>query len=156
MRRSCIHVCRKRVRRMSMTSIWKPSRRVSLSGCSALRWDSNADKSSLKQPMVTRQRCHAQTIAHHTIGDCPLEVGDLTGSGTISGTEPGTRGSLLEASNGGKRSYDVSATMKRTFLEDGDRVTIRGWCGGHNLELVGFGECSGTILPAPQPSSPDT
>ncbi|KIW97421.1 fumarylacetoacetase [Cladophialophora bantiana CBS 173.52] len=94
----------------------------------------------------------AQMIAHHTIGGCPLEVGDLIGSGTISGAEPGTLGSLLEASHGGKRSYDVSPTIKRTFLEDGDRVTIRGWCGGDYSELVGFGECSGTILPAPKPS----
>jgi len=95
-------------------------------------------------------------IAHHTIGGCPLEVGDLIGSGTISGTESGTLGSFLEASNGGKRSYDVSSTIKRTFLEDGDRVTIRGWCGGDDSELVGLGECSGTILPAPKPSWLDT
>jgi fumarylacetoacetase len=87
-------------------------------------------------------------IAHHTIGGCPLEVGDLMGSGTISGTKPGTLGSLLEASNGGKRSYDLSPTVSRTFLEDGDCVTIRGWSGDDNSELVGFGECSGKILPA--------
>lgn len=88
-------------------------------------------------------------IAHHTIGGCPLEVGDLIGSGTISGTEPGTLGSLLEASKGGTQIYDLSPTMKRTFLEDGDRVTIRGWCGTNDSELVGFGECTGTVLRAP-------
>ncbi|KAH8705741.1 hypothetical protein BGW36DRAFT_413569 [Talaromyces proteolyticus] len=98
----------------------------------------------------------AQMIAHHTIGGCPLEVGDLIGSGTISGTEPGTLGSLLEASNGGKRAHHLSPTINRTFLEDGDRVTIRGWCGSEKLELVGFGECSGTILSASKPAWLDT
>lgn len=91
-------------------------------------------------------------IAHHTIGGCPLEVGDLIGSGTISGVDPGTLGSFLEASEGGKRSFNVSPTIQRTFLEDGDRVTIRGWCGDDDLNTVGFGECSGTILPALKPS----
>ncbi|KIW13899.1 fumarylacetoacetase [Exophiala spinifera] len=90
----------------------------------------------------------AQMLAHHTVGGCPLEVGDLVGSGTISGPEPGTLGSLLEASNGGKNSYDLSATIRRTFLEDGDSVVIRGWCGDDDSNIVGFGECSGTILPS--------
>ncbi|EXJ63181.1 fumarylacetoacetase [Cladophialophora yegresii CBS 114405] len=94
----------------------------------------------------------AQMLAHHTVGGCPLEVGDLIGSGTISGTEPGTLGSFLEASNGGKRSFDLSATIRRTFLEDGDSVVIRGWCGDDDSNLVGFGECSGTILPSIKPS----
>ncbi|KAH8886242.1 fumarylacetoacetase [Thozetella sp. PMI_491] len=92
----------------------------------------------------------AQMIAHHTIGGCSLQVGDLLGSGTISGTEPGTLGSLLEASNGGKKAFTLSSEIKRTFLEDGDRVTIRGWCGDKDMELVGFGDCTGTILPAPR------
>lgn len=94
----------------------------------------------------------AQMIAHHTIGGCPLEVGDLIGSGTISGVDPGTLGSFLEASEGGKRSFNVSPTIQRTFLEDGDCVTIRGWCGDDDSNTVGFGECSGTILPALKPS----
>ena len=91
-------------------------------------------------------------IAHHTIGGCPLEVGDLIGSGTISGTQPGTLGSLLEASNGGKTPYALSSTVTRTFLEDGDHVRITGWCGDRESGLVGFGDCSGTILPANWPS----
>ncbi len=94
-------------------------------------------------------------IAHHTINGCPLETGDLIGSGTISGTEPGTLGSLLEASNGGKRAYELSETVKRTFLEDGDTVTIRGVCSRHGGKaggLVGFGECVGRIAPAVTPS----
>lgn len=91
-------------------------------------------------------------IAHHTIGGCPLDTGDLLGSGTISGTEPGSLGSLLEASNGGKQEYSLSSTIKRTFLEDGDRITIQGWCGGDASQLVGFGDCSGTILAPVNPS----
>ena len=90
----------------------------------------------------------AQMIAHHTIGGCPLDVGDLIGSGTISGSEAGTLGSLLELSNGGKRSFELSNAISRTFLEDGDCITIRGKCGNDEANLVGFGECSGTILPA--------
>jgi fumarylacetoacetase len=92
-------------------------------------------------------------IAHHTIGGCSLEIGDLLGSGTISGTEPGTLGSLLEASNGGKQPQCLSSTIQRTFLEDGDRITIQGWCGGGDAsELVGFGDCTGTILASNYPS----
>jgi fumarylacetoacetase len=87
-------------------------------------------------------------LAHHTIGGCPMEVGDLIGSGTISGTEPGSLGSLLEASLGGKQTYAVSNDIHRKFLEDGDTITIRGWCGKDDSNLVGFGSCEGTIIPA--------
>lgn len=91
----------------------------------------------------------AQMIAHHTVGGCPLEVGDLIGSGTISGTEPGTFGSLLEASKGGTQVHCFSNGVKRLFLEDGDTVKIEGWCGNaDNEDLVGFGTCEGRIAPA--------
>lgn len=78
-----------------------------------------------------------------------MQVGDLIGSGTISGTEPGTLGSFLEASKGGKEAFALSDSVRRTFLEDGDTVTIRGWCGSNPGELVGFGECVGRIEPSP-------
>ncbi|KIX05121.1 fumarylacetoacetase [Rhinocladiella mackenziei CBS 650.93] len=93
---------------------------------------------------------YAQMLAHHTIGGCPMEVGDLIGSGTISGAQPGTLGSLLEASNGGKQSFALSNSLHRTFLEDGDTVTIRGWCGSDPTTMIGFGECSGRIEPSPK------
>jgi fumarylacetoacetase len=80
----------------------------------------------------------AQMIAHHTIGGCPLEVGDLLGSGTISGTEPGTLGSFLEASWGGKKTIQLSDTINRNFLEDGDTITIHGWSGRDDSSLIGF------------------
>lgn len=78
-----------------------------------------------------------------------MQVGDLIGSGTISGTEPGSLGSFLEASAGGTRTFELSNGIKRTFLQDGDSITIRGWCGKDGSPLVGFGECEGTIKPAP-------
>lgn len=89
-----------------------------------------------------------QFIAHHTVGGCPLGVGDLMGSGTISGTEPGTLGSLLEQNKGGKNTIKLDDGYERTFLEDGDSIIFRGCCGSDESNLVGFGECEGVILPS--------
>ena len=89
----------------------------------------------------------AQMLAHHSIGGCPMAVGDLLGSGTISGTETGTEGSLLECSKGGKETLKLNGGVERKFLEDGDTITIYG---SVESGLVGFGECSGKILPAPE------
>ena len=88
----------------------------------------------------------AQQLAHHTIGGCNARVGDLMGSGTISGATEDARGSLLEITWNGKTSLAVEGGT-RTFLEDGDEVTIRGWCQGTGYR-VGFGQVTGTILPA--------
>ena len=77
-----------------------------------------------------------------------MQVGDLLGSGTISGTEPGTQGSMLEQSLNGKTTIKLEAGEERTFLEDGDTVVIRGWAEGDKESLVGFGECIGRIEPA--------
>lgn len=88
-----------------------------------------------------------QMLAHHSIGGCPMNVGDLLGSGTISGKEVSERGSLLEQSDNGKNPISVEGE-KRGFLEDGDSVTLRGCCGGEEGALVGFGDCEGTILAA--------
>ncbi len=79
-----------------------------------------------------------------------MAVGDLLGSGTISGTEPGTEGSLLEISKGGKEAIKLSGGVERKFLQDGDAITLYGVCGTEESGLVGFGECSGKILPAPK------
>ena len=87
-------------------------------------------------------------IAHHTISGCNLRPGDLFGSGTISGTEPGSQGSLLEQTQAGKQPLQLEDGEKRVFLEDGDTIVIRGWSGSDENGLVGFGECSGQILPA--------
>lgn len=89
-----------------------------------------------------------QFIAHHTVGGCPLAVGDLMGSGTISGMEPGSFGSMLEQNKGGKESVQLQDESERTFIEDGDTIIFRGCCGSDESALVGFGQCEGTILPA--------
>ncbi|KAK0391667.1 hypothetical protein NLU13_1166 [Sarocladium strictum] len=86
-----------------------------------------------------------QMMAHHTITGCNLRTGDLLGSGTISGPEPGTEGSMLEQTQGGKVIIKLSNGEERKFLQDGDTVVIRGRAGREGA-LVGFGEVSGTIL----------
>ncbi|KAK4228712.1 putative Fumarylacetoacetase [Podospora fimiseda] len=95
-----------------------------------------------------------QMIAHHTLNGCPLRSGDLLGSGTISG--PGgadERGSLLEMSEGGKRNISLNGGDLRTFLKDGDTVTLRGVCGTTEAGKVGFGQCEGRIRGAVKWSS---
>jgi fumarylacetoacetase len=91
----------------------------------------------------------AQMLAHHSVGGCPMRVGDLLGSGTISGEVKGSEGALIELTRGGKEPCTLSNGQKRTFLEDGDTVTLRGVCGTEETGLVGFGECTGMILPSP-------
>lgn len=87
----------------------------------------------------------AQQCAHHTSSGCAMAVGDLLGSGTISGSTPESLGSLLELSCNGKRPLQLDG-VTRSFLEDGDRVEMRGHCDGPYR--LGFGTCSGTIRPA--------
>jgi len=91
-----------------------------------------------------------QMLAHHSIGGCPMAVGDLLGSGTISGTDAGTEGSFLELSKGGKEIIKLNGGVERKFLQDGDTITLYGVSGDEETGLVGFGECSGKILPAPK------
>lgn len=89
----------------------------------------------------------AQQLAHHTVTGCNLATGDLMASGTISGPDKGSFGSLLEISWRGERPLEFPGGARRTFLEDHDRVTMTGWCQGDGYR-VGFGEVSGRILPA--------
>jgi fumarylacetoacetase len=88
-----------------------------------------------------------QQLVHHTSSGCAMNVGDLLGSGTISGPEKHQRGSLLEISWNGTEPVELPGGIKRTFLEDGDSLSLRGWCQGDGYR-VGFGEVEGTILPA--------
>jgi fumarylacetoacetase len=90
----------------------------------------------------------AQMVAHHTVNGCNLESGDLLGTGTQSGPAPEEAGSLLELSGGGKRPVPLEGGETRTFLEDGDRVILRGWCERPGCARIGFGEASGTVLAA--------
>ena len=85
----------------------------------------------------------AQMVAHHTSGGCDLRPGDLFGTGTISGTEPGTRGSLLEITEGGRKPITLPGGAERRFLEDGDEVTLTARFGAG-----GFGPCTGRVMAA--------
>ncbi|XP_041663528.1 fumarylacetoacetase [Cheilinus undulatus] len=87
-----------------------------------------------------------QQLAHHTVNGCNVRPGDLLASGTISGPDPESFGSMLELSWRGSKNIDLGGET-RTFLKDGDEVTITGYCQGDGYR-VGFGPCIGTILPA--------
>lgn len=91
----------------------------------------------------------AQLIAHHTSGGCPLSPGDILGTGTISGPEPGSAGALLELSNGGQKPLVLSHGETRVFLLDEDEVILRGHCQKFGFKTIGFGQAMGRILPAP-------
>jgi fumarylacetoacetase len=88
-----------------------------------------------------------QQLVHHACCGCAMNVGDLLGSGTISGPEKSQRGSLLEISWNATEPIELASGIVRTFLEDGDSLVMRGWCQGDGYR-VGFGEVEGTILPA--------
>ncbi len=86
-----------------------------------------------------------QFIAHHTSNGCNLQPGDLLASGTVSGTEKESRGCLLEMTWGGKEPVELPNGEKRTFLEDGDEIIMRGYCEREAATRIGFGECRGVI-----------
>jgi fumarylacetoacetase len=88
-----------------------------------------------------------QQLVHHASSGCAMNIGDLLGSGTISGPEKDQRGSLLEISWNGTEPIELPGDIKRTFLDDGDSLSFHGWCQGDGYR-VGFGEVEGTILPA--------
>ena len=89
----------------------------------------------------------AQQLAHHTVSGCNTRVGDLMGSGTISGPTPDSFGSLLELTWNGKNPLTLEGGVTRSFIEDGDELILAGWAQGEGYR-VGFGECRGTVLPA--------
>ena len=94
-----------------------------------------------------------QQLAHHTTSGCPMQTGDLLGSGTISGPTKDSRGSLLELSWGGKEPLAIEGGS-RSFIEDGDTLTLRGQARGDGY-TIGFGDCTGQVLPAlPHPYGP--
>nr|WP_233286167.1 fumarylacetoacetase [Bradyrhizobium brasilense] len=86
-----------------------------------------------------------QQLVHHASSGCAMNVGDLLGSGTISGPEKHQRGSLLEISWNGTEPVELASGVTRSFLEDGDSLVMRGWCQGDGYR-VGFGEVEGTIV----------
>lgn len=89
----------------------------------------------------------AQQLAHHTINGCNIRTGDVMASGTISGPQKGSFGSLLEISWGGKEPVELIDGGSRTFIEDHDTLNMRAWCEKDGIR-IGFGDCSGEVLPA--------
>ena len=89
----------------------------------------------------------AQQLAHHTVNGCNIRVGDMMASGTISGPDPNSFGSMLELSWRGERPVRLADGQSRTFIQDGDTIRLRG-CSVRGGLRVGFGEASGLVLPA--------
>ena len=91
----------------------------------------------------------AQLVAHHTSNGCNLRTGDLLASGTVSGSEEGSQGCLLERTQGGARPFELPTGEERSFLADGDEVVLRGYCEREGYARIGLGECAARVLPAP-------
>lgn len=89
-----------------------------------------------------------QLLTHHTVNGCNLRPGDVMGTGTQSGPGPDEAGSLLELSAGGKRPVMLPQGEQRTFLEDGDEISLRAWCESPGHRRIGFGQATGRLLPA--------
>jgi fumarylacetoacetase len=90
----------------------------------------------------------AQIVTHHASNGCNLQPGDLIGTGTLSTDSDGGLGSLLEISRGGKEPLELSSGETRSFLEDGDEITLRAWCEAEGAVRIGFGECVGRVVAA--------
>ncbi len=90
----------------------------------------------------------AQLVAHHTVNGCNLRSGDLLGSGTLSGAAEGQSGSLIELTKGGTQPITLPHGETRTFLQDGDSITLRAFCERPGARRIGFGECTAVVLAA--------
>lgn len=90
----------------------------------------------------------AQQLAHATVNGATARAGDLFASGTVSGPEPGSLGSLMEITQNGSEPITLDDGSERAYLADGDTVIIRGWCESGSGPLIGFGECTGTVVAA--------
>jgi fumarylacetoacetase len=90
----------------------------------------------------------SQLVAHHTVNGCNLQPGDLLGTGTLSGPTATEAGALIELTVGGKQPITLPSGESRGFLEDGDSITLRAHCEKPGAVRMGFGACTGTVLPA--------
>lgn len=120
--------------------VWLRSAMMRASGIPAMRLSAGTARDLYWTP--------AQMVAHHTVGGCNLRAGDLLGSGTVSGADTASRGCLLELTWRGSEPLHLPTGELRRFLEDGDEVTLRGRCSRAGFRDIGFGDCTGTILPA--------
>jgi fumarylacetoacetase len=88
----------------------------------------------------------AQLVTHHTVNGCALAAGDVLGTGTLSGPQPDQAGSLLELTQGGQQPITLPSGETRTFLQDGDRITLRAHASAPGARRIGFGACVGTVV----------
>jgi fumarylacetoacetase len=91
----------------------------------------------------------AQMVTHHASNGCNLAAGDLIGSGTCSGPEESEAACLMEATLRGTREWSLATGERRLYLEDGDRVVLRGRASREGKVSIGFGDCSGKLIPSP-------
>ncbi|WP_291726243.1 fumarylacetoacetase [Bernardetia sp.] len=89
----------------------------------------------------------AQQLTHHTVNGCNINVGDMCASGTISGKDENSYGSLIEITQGGQKNINLKGGEIRKFIQDNDTIVMRGFCQNENVR-IGFGEVSGKVLPA--------
>jgi hypothetical protein len=101
------------------------------------------------RPWTSKSHCATQQLVHHSVTGCIMRPGDMLGSGTISGPEESSFGSMLELCWKGTKVVQVGEE-ERKFLRDGDTVIMKGWAEEVNGGRVGFGVCAGMILPALQ------
>ncbi len=120
--------------------VWIQTARMRAQGHSAVQVSASSFADAYWTP--------AQLLAHHASNGCNLQPGDLMGTGTQSGPEPGQGGSLLELSLGGRQPFALGNGETRTFLQDGDCVTLRARCEAEGARRIGFGDCVGTVMPA--------
>ncbi|HOM15059.1 MAG TPA: fumarylacetoacetate hydrolase family protein, partial [Rubrivivax sp.] len=121
--------------------VWLQSEKMRQAGEPAVRLTrANAREAAYWTP--------AQLVVHHAVGGCNLQPGDLLGSGTLSGPGPNQSGSLLELTLGGKKPLRLPNGEERSFLADGDTLSLRGWCEREGARRIGFGECAGTVTAA--------
>ncbi len=90
----------------------------------------------------------AQMVAHHTSNGCNLEIGDLIGTGTVSGPDKSSWGSLLELTSRSREPIALPSGETRGFIEDGDEIIFRGFAEKPGFARIGFGECRAMVLPA--------
>jgi fumarylacetoacetase len=88
----------------------------------------------------------AQMVAHHASNGCALQTGDLLGTGTLSGPDEGSQGSLMEITRNGSRPFALPTGETRTFLEDGDKLLLTGRFEADGFRAIGFGPCAGTVV----------
>jgi fumarylacetoacetase len=123
--------------------IWLETARMKQSGEAPIR----LSRSSYRHAYWTA----AQLIAHHTVNGCNLETGDVLGTGTLSGPDPGQCGSMLELSIGGKQPIRLPNGESRAFILDGDTVIFTAACRRDGCRRIGFGECRATVIEALPP-----